>query len=471
MRYTDPRILTTLILGMLFTGVFAYAVYTASLDNSVFQAPTIKADTFYVGAQTLANYIVATAPGATVTTQASPYNWIISKVGGVYYANSTTGAAAVSNANFNTFWTAFEAGLSDGDAVYFKAGTYIYSTTLTITGVDNLTITGDKGAVLQCDTVIATAGFRWIGTSEDDHDQHATVRGLTFDNNLLTSGPFFKWVDHLVVEDCYVLDTVNATLRGSIAVTASTLHPNLDVRIINNHVTFAGGSGIVMTYTENFIITGNYVNNVCQFDYPAGGCIQTGAETDDGVISGNVLTGNTKNDGVYAGVSTDYGEQYTITGNTIVLNDLHDGATSGIKIFASNSVVSDNSISLTGVSDGGTGLHICGSYNVVANNRLKGAGTAWAGIYLEESTGTDGYNNIRGNIITGFDTNGIDNEQSYNYFADNQINVATGLKHEAGADQNNLIGGTFEGCTSEFSDAGTGNLAHAYINKTGSYVA
>jgi hypothetical protein len=429
----------------------------------------------YRNGETIGAYVASLGVGTTIT-QASAYEYIVSKVGATYYANSTKGGTNYSNANFNTFWTAFEAGLTSGDAVYFKSGTYIYSTVLDVAGLDNVSLIGEKGAVLQCDTAIATAGFRWIGTNENDHDQHVTIRGITFDNNLLTSGPYFKWVDHLVIENCRVFDTVNASLRSGISAVSTTLHPNLDVSIRNNEVEFAGGSGISISYTQGLEISGNYVKNPCQFDYPAGGGIQTNIETDYVTITGNVVTGTTKNDGMYLGESTQVTTankytHYAVTGNTIVLTDLHDSATSGIKAYINEGVISSNTISIAGTADGSIGIHVTGLHNIVASNVIKCGGTAWAGIYVDNTVAA-GHSTISGNIITGTDTVGIENEQDYNYFSDNQVlGITTGLHHIAGADQNNLVGGSFESCTSEFSDAGAGNTAHCYINKSGAYVA
>jgi parallel beta-helix repeat protein len=125
MRYTDPRILTTLILGMLFTGVFAYAVYTASLDSNVFQAPTIKADSFYVGAQTLAQFILSTAPSGGASTRS--YTYIIYKETATYYALKTADSTITSNANFNTLYNSVITACVSGNTVYLEGGTYTLS--------------------------------------------------------------------------------------------------------------------------------------------------------------------------------------------------------------------------------------------------------------------------------------------------------------------------------------------------------
>jgi hypothetical protein len=68
MRLTDPRVLTTLVLGMLFTGVFAFAVYTASLDDNVFQAPTIKADAFYLAGSDISGRLAGTWGATSITS-------------------------------------------------------------------------------------------------------------------------------------------------------------------------------------------------------------------------------------------------------------------------------------------------------------------------------------------------------------------------------------------------------------------
>ena len=488
------RLTAILIIIGCFTVPMALAVLSPSFSDTVWQTPTMKADTYYVGAgtiianstglfgaeiyrngQTLATYVASLGVGSTVT-QVSPYEYIVFRDGATYYANSTTGGTNYSSANFVTLWNSLVGALSDGDAAYLKSGTYVYSTVLDIGGLDNVTITGEAGAILQCDTAIATAGFRWTGTSEDDHDKSATIRGITFDNNRLTSGPYFKWVDHLTVESCHVFDTVNASLRAGISAVSTASHPNLDVKIINNSLEFAGGSCIAVSYTRGLIISGNHVANPCQFDYPAGGGIQTSIETDYVTITGNVVTGTTKNDGMYLGESTQVTTatkytHYTVTGNTITLTDLHDSATSGIKAYINEGVISDNTISVAGTADGSIGIHVTGLRNIVADNVIKCGGTVWAGIYVD-NTVTAGYSTISGNIVTGTDTVGIENEQDYNYFSDNQVlGIATGLRHIAGADQNNLVGGSFEGCTTDISDAGAGNTAHCYISKAGAYVA
>jgi hypothetical protein len=439
-------------------------------------AATVESNAYTVAGVPLNTYISGIAGGITVLTQASPYEYIVSESGGIYYANSTTGGTNYSNANFNTFWTAFEAGLADGDSVYFKSGIYTYSTILSIGGEDNISIVGERGAILSCDTAIATAGFRWLAANEDTHDKNIIIKGLTFDNNELTSGPSFKWVDHLTIEDCYVYDTVPTDkTRSGIVVTASAAHPCIDVKILHNTVENIGGSAINLSYVSNVVISSNTLIDACQGDYPSGGAIKTDLESNYITITGNVIRGDTNNDGMYLGESTAVTTAtnyvgYSVTGNTIWVNDLHASATSGIKAYINYGVIADNTIYIPGTSDGSVGIHVSGLRNVISGNTIKCAGTAWAGIYMD-NTVTTGRNIIIGNSIAGTDTYGIENEQDYNYFADNDINCPTGLHHIAGADQNNVIGGTFEGCTNEFSDAGTGNLAHAYINKTGSYVA
>jgi hypothetical protein len=437
---------------------------------------TLDSDATYIDGTQFDTYISGLGGGGTVYTQSSPYDYIVFRVGGTYYANSTTGGTNYSNANFVTLWNSLVGAISDGDSVFLKSGTYVYSTVLDIGGVDNVTIAGEAGAILQCDTAIATAGFRWIGTSQTDHDKSATIRGITFDNNRLTSGPYFKWHDHLTVENCHVFDTVNASLRAGISVISTAGYPNQDVKIINNSLEFAGGSCISVSYTRGLIISGNHVKNPCQYDYPAGGGIQTNIETDYVTITGNVVTGTTKNDGMYLGESTEVTTatkytHYTVTGNTITLTDLHNSATSGIKAYINEGVISGNTINIAGTADGSVGIHVTGLRNIVSSNAIKCGGTVWAGIYMDDTV-TAGRSTISGNIITGTDTYGIENEQDYNYFSDNQIlSEATGLHHVAGADQNNLVGGSFEDCTTEISDSGTGNTAHCYINKSGAYVA
>jgi hypothetical protein len=161
---------------------------------------------------------------------------------------------------------------------------------------------------------------------------------------------------------------------------------------------------------------------------------------------------------------------YSVTGNSIWINDLHVSATSGIKAYINYGVIANNSIYIPGTADGSTGLHVTGLRNVISGNTILCAGAVWAGIYMEDVV-TTGRNVIIGNIISGTDTVGIENEQDTNYFADNDISCPIGIRHTAGANQNNIIGGTFEGCTTEVSDAGTGNTLHTYIDKAGAYQA
>ena len=220
MRLTDPRVLTTLVLGMLFTGVFAFAVYTASLDDSVFQAPTIKADAFYVGGDTLATYIASVAPGGGGGATAG--------TGYVIYWNATsstwdarnqqTGVIDESNADPAIVITNCLAN-RPGKIVLSAGTTYAFASTVTLpsslSGYGSI-IEGESDAVLITSSeakVFDGNATSWVGGTMNP--SKFTLRNLRIQHNTIDANSITidGWWTYLFLENVRI-DNTDAKSTG-----------------------------------------------------------------------------------------------------------------------------------------------------------------------------------------------------------------------------------------------------------------
>jgi hypothetical protein len=274
MRLTDPRLLTTVVLAFMLTGAFAFAVYTASLDGSVFQAPTIKADTFYVGVQTLAQYIAATAPGTTMLTQASPYTYIVSIVGGTYYANSTTGGIDYSDAHFHDLLNNLSG------SVYLKAGAYTLSDQVELTSGLRLKGDGPGNTVITCTMATTDVGIFYTDSTTPFathvHLAANCVTGATAAT--LTTAVTFLADDWIKIGSTTYFDSGYAAggAIGEIIQIESVATPviNFDRGVIDTYNTADTAVVSKITFVENigfegitFIGPGNSVDNTLIWAY------------------------------------------------------------------------------------------------------------------------------------------------------------------------------------------------------------
>lgn len=156
------RLTAILIVLGCFTIPVALAVLTPSFSDTIWQTPTMKADTYYVGAatvianstglfgaelyrngETIGDYIASLGVGATLT-QASPYSYICWENAGTCYANSTYGGTNYSGAVESTvLQNAINAvELRGGGVIFLKASHYDLAAGLVIDD-DNVVLMGE----------------------------------------------------------------------------------------------------------------------------------------------------------------------------------------------------------------------------------------------------------------------------------------------------------------------------------------
>jgi hypothetical protein len=159
---------------LLCLGVPIALALTGSFSDTIWTAPTIKGDNYYVGAAQdvtgllsgyvsatgtltlphlivegvpLSTYITSVAPGGTsVVTQASPYTYIVSRIAATYYANSTSGGTDYTGATFATVLNDAITACSYGNTIFIKSGTYVVAAT--ITGKSGVSLIGEGSGTL-----------------------------------------------------------------------------------------------------------------------------------------------------------------------------------------------------------------------------------------------------------------------------------------------------------------------------------
>jgi len=425
MRLTDPRVLTTLILGMMFTGVFAYAVYTASLDGSVFQAPTIKADVFYVGAQTLNNYILSVAPGGAGGFYPQPSTYLIYKTGGGTYVsqNQLTGVNST-NANFVTLINTVFSACSAGDTIHVKAGSYVVGAT--ITGQTGVNLSGEGygtifggSTMAASDTMIEYTGVSGAAVNLSANaailDNHVHVAAgdeagfaagdlvfinssAVWDGNTLNQkqGEFF----HVGSTGVGLVNLVTyESLMGTYA-TASTAHlhkvtPVRDFVIENIHLTGDGATavdGIYITNAENVVVRGVSALGV-----------NRRAIAFTNVLSGKV-TGCSLNEinqaGFGYGVVLEYASQGIVVSDNTFFNCRHAVAIGGGSLAGIPRGISvNNNYASSSSADANYDCHDVGESITFSNNVSLGGSYGFA---IRAHTVV-----VSGNVVNGAATVGI----------------------------------------------------------------
>jgi hypothetical protein len=185
MRLTDPRLLSALVIGLLFTGVAAYAVLSASLDDSVFQAPTIKADQYFIGSSTtLAAYINSVVTGSA--TGYGPYTYTFVQDGlGNFLAISATGTVDFNTTSaYTTIQNAIDSVTTTWAAqapVSFKVGpgTWTLTTGLQLPNNCNFDGAGAESTWL----VKSGAGTYVVGPKYANYTYNVRIRDIRIDAN------------------------------------------------------------------------------------------------------------------------------------------------------------------------------------------------------------------------------------------------------------------------------------------------
>lgn len=342
------------------------------------------------------------------TNLLSPASYIITKcpwdTSYTCAENGTTRFTDYSGTNDSVLVKQVTDSMVNGGTIYFKSGTYTLTPSIPFysgeayTGIlinySNITITGDKTAVLKMasgsyggGTVVAIIGTK-------DSVGNLTISGLTIDGN--------QGVGKATAGYNTGIFTYNA--------------PNIDI--------------IFNTFTD------------CQL------CIYGDGQKSNFKILGNSF---------HPGASNNPSKAISLHNTpikSIVSNNFVTGYTTGIWLDSSSFEIVSNNVILNRAANGAHGIDLFddSNNNLISNNIIIGGGTASeVGVYVNTTTAgkpQSDNNTVRGNMIYSINGIGIDINGDFNKITDNDIydtttpinniNVSTIIKNNYGASPYNF---------------------------------
>jgi parallel beta-helix repeat protein len=338
-----------------------------------------------------------------------------------------------------------------GDTIFIPNGTYSIPASLSL--VSNLTIISN-GAILQ---VAAGAGFNlFTATSKS----YIKIYNLVLDGNKAnvtgnSIGIFLVSCSDILISNCYIHDFTNCGIAGATSLTRSRitgcdvidcgevgatskhgifLYGGItDVKVDNNHVAGAAGSGILITSNGTSNITGVNLSNNRVKDCGSMGVWLAGdashyvtdSNVEENIVTGCVdqvelaycadvpVTGNTGNRGDVDGIVLQNCVRCPVTGNTASYNgargiNLQDTSYCSVN---GNTTNSNDQSATGGIS--GIDLYETSLYNTVVGNTCLDFGGSPTQDYGIGESATSDYNIIIGNNVTGNAVGGI-NKQGTN---------------------------------------------------------
>jgi hypothetical protein len=353
-----------------------------------------------------------------------------------------------------------------GQTILIKSAIYPITDTLTLTE-DNVTITGEKYTILQASADVGRI-FLFTGTSTR-HATGLTLNNLTFDCALTADGPRIKWCDRVTIIGVEIENTRKAQYINGLEIQGTSGSVITGATITDCYIHNIYGSGISITYSNDFTINNNTFVDCAQF-YPSGGAIHA----DDGcqriTVQNNHISGRSDNDGIYLGTSRSFASGCIVTGNTINLRLYGSGggaafAGSGIKIYTLNSLVSRNTINwndmpyVYGIEDWGRGNNIQDNiitnahvgigdftdYYNTGNNRIVNNKISFSdnGIIVHQKGSVISKNILKGTTNDGIIVYGANTEIDNNSITNcGQDSNYYGMRIEYGANNCNLYNNT-----------------------------
>jgi parallel beta-helix repeat protein len=331
-------------------------------------------------------YVVAQGGSTPITISSGIYpgapSYTIYTDGTTYYAKNSYGAVSYSSTNALTTSQAVMTASTNGDTIYFKTGVYSFSSALIITGKTDITITGDKGAVLSCGgqdnilNIISSVRTQIKDISFDGNKASYTFGG----NSVKQHGIFIGSSNDTVIDNVYIYDAFGAAIvaMGSGFTTWGLTIENSkfdDNGLVPNPSISTGG--VYAYYMHHVNVHDNdFINSVSV------NIVFAGAEEDyanivrDFSCINNYINGtvNTSNSPV---IDVLWGADFTISHNKIYnCNTDSPTASAAIRVeHALNGTITDNICddnNMAGIHIYDDSQNIQCSNNIVTNNGFRG---------------------------------------------------------------------------------------------------
>jgi len=375
-------------------------------------------------------YVFAVSPSSTFTISSGIYpgapSYTIWREGGYYFAKDANGEIDYSGMDANTVIQAGLNGLTSGrtwqEKVVLK-GDYSLTNSLTLPSYTILDLSDAK-------LTLANGVNKYCITSTNSTDI-AVIGGIINGNKAGqtlaahgTEGIYFDSVSNSTIRDVYIYDTKWVGIGWTGA-------PNLNNKILHNHIKSSDSDGIFVGGFRDSLISGNILETVGDVGIVVGnncwdnivennivispasmGIAVTGTTVFpyNTILSGNYVYGGNRGFRIYAGVTktilvgniahsqAEHGF-FIDASSTILDGNIARNCTTyhGFTIYGVDGVVSDVSLVNNQAYDNiGHGIYLYNAQHcLIQGNRLKGNNYGIAG------DGTSNYNTFIGNDLTG----------------------------------------------------------------------
>jgi len=331
-----------------------------------------------------------------VTTQ-NTHDYTITSSGSQYITEDIEGKIRYNGASASSaIQTAFDL-VIPSQTILIKSAIYNLTEAITISK-DNITINGEKGTILKASKELGS-----ILTSQGNQTNHIvglTLENLSFDCSLKAAGPSFKWIDNSTFSNIQISNTKQTKLTNGLEVQGSAKSIIRGITITGCYINNIYASGIAIEFITDSKIDNNTLIDCAQY-YPSGGAILANDGCQRITVQNNKISGRSDNDGIYLGTSVSFAKECLISGNMINLRLFGTGggakfAGSGIKVYALNSELRENTIDWNGTPNV-FGISNWGMGNNIHNNTISNADIG----YGSQKTYYNGGSTVTDNRING----------------------------------------------------------------------